>query len=479
MNKMIENFGLYLDLYELTMAQGYFFSNRKNMLANFDYFFRKNPFNSGYTIFAGLQDFLDLVEEFKFRDQSIDYLNQIGFKSEFLDFLKTFTFKGKIYSVNEGEIVFPNEPIMRVEGNLIETQLLESLLLNIINFESLIATKARRIRYTAKGKKIADFGLRRAQGLAAIHASRAAIIGGCDNTSNVLSAFLFDLIPTGTQAHSWIQSFGDELTAFRKFAEFYPNNCVLLVDTYNTLKSGIPNAIVVAKELEEKGYKLSAIRLDSGDLAYLSKRARKMLDEANLNYVKIIVSNQLDEYLIKSLIDQEAPIDGFGVGTNLITGQNDAALDGVYKISKVDDKPTIKLSDDLVKVTLPDKKKIIRCFNGENKFYADAIVLEDENVNDVDLIFHPHNTDKKCSLKNYKKETIISKVLEDGKIIQKKKSVNDISSYLNFRFSQLPDEHKRFEFPHIYKVGISKKLLALRNELLKRKDEQNESFIHS
>jgi nicotinate phosphoribosyltransferase len=343
--------------------------------------------------------------------------------------------------------------------------------LNIINFESLIATKARRIRYTAKGKKIADFGLRRAQGLAAIHASRAAIIGGCDNTSNVLSAFLFDLIPTGTQAHSWIQSFGDELTAFRKFAELYPHNCVLLVDTYNTLKSGIPNAIVVAKELEEKGYKLSAIRLDSGDLAYLSKQARIMLDEANLNYVKIIVSNQLDEYLIKSLIDQESPIDGFGVGTSLITGQKDAALDGVYKISKVDNKPTIKLSEDLAKVTLPGKKKIIRCFDSENKFYADAIVLEEENMYEIDLIFHPHNINKKCSLKNYYKEAIISKVFEDGKIIQKKKSVKEISEFLNFRFLQLPDEHKRFEFPHIYKVGISKKLLDLRDELLKRRDK--------
>lgn len=471
MDKTIENFGLYLDLYELTMAQGYFFSDRNNIHANFDYFFRKNPFNSGYTIFAGLEDFLKSVEKFKFGDQSIDYLYKLGFKSEFLDFLKTFRFNGKIYSVNEGEIVFPNEPIIIVEGNLIETQLLESLLLNIINFESLIATKARRIRYTAKGKKIADFGLRRAQGLAAIHASRAAIIGGCDNTSNVLSAFLFDLIPTGTQAHSWIQSFGDELTAFRKFAELYPHNCVLLVDTYNTLKSGIPNAIVVAKELEEKGYKLSAIRLDSGDLAYLSKQARIMLDEANLNYVKIIVSNQLDEYLIKSLIDQESPIDGFGVGTSLITGQNDAALHGVYKISKVDNKPTIKLSEDLAKVTLPGKKKIIRCFDSENKFYADAIVLEEENMHEIDLIFHPHNINKKCSLKNYYKEAIISKVFEDGKIIQKKKSVKEISEFLNFRFLQLPDEHKRFEFPHIYKVGISKKLLYLRDELLKRKDK--------
>ncbi|MCX7798465.1 MAG: nicotinate phosphoribosyltransferase [Melioribacter sp.] len=466
MDKIKDNFGLYLDLYELTMAQGYFLNGKENQQANFDYFFRNNPFNSGYTVFAGLQDFIDLLFDFKFSDDSINYLNKLGFNKDFIEYLKNFRFRGSIYSVNEGEIVFPYEPILRVEGNIIETQLIESLLLNIINFESLIATKARRLRYSAGDKKLADFGLRRAQGLSAIHASKAAIIGGVDNTSNVLSAFLYDMKPTGTLAHSWIQSYEDELTAFRKFAELYPQNCILLVDTFDTLKSGIPNAIKVAKELEQKGYKLNAIRLDSGDLAYLSKKARKMLNDAGLHYVKIIASNQLDEYLIKSLIDQKAPIDAFGVGTNLITGKSDAALDGVYKISMIENNPTIKLSDDVSKVTLPGIKKIFRFYNGEGKFYADCIALvEEENI---EIILHPFDIYKQCNVKDLKKELIISKILDNGQILIKPKSTKEISEYVSYRFSLLPEEHKRFEFPHIYKVGLSPNLKQLRDELIKR-----------
>ncbi|MEG8946481.1 nicotinate phosphoribosyltransferase [Rosettibacter firmus] len=461
-----KSLGLYLDFYELTMAQGYFLTGRGNLKANFDYFFRNNPFKSGYTIFAGLNDLFELLNDFKFDDESIDYLNQLGFKDEFIDYLKSFSFKGTIFSVNEGEIVFPYEPVVRVEGNIIETQLIESLLLNVINFESLIATKARRIRYSAGNRKVADFGLRRAQGLSAIFASRAAVIGGVDNTSNVLSAFIYDINPTGTQAHSWIQSFEDELIAFRKFAELYPQNCVLLVDTFDTLKSGIPNAIKVAKELEEKGYKLSAIRLDSGDLAYLSKKARKMLDDAGLNYVKIIASNQLDEYLIKSLIEQGAPIDAFGVGTNLITGKNDAALDGVYKISMTDNKPVIKVSDDVSKVTLPGIKTIFRYYNGENKFYADCIALNDED--EIDIMHHPFDIYKQCNLTGLKKELLISKVYESGKVLMNIKSTKEIAEFTNYRFSLLPEEHKRFEYPHVYKVGISTKLKNLRDEFIRK-----------
>jgi len=469
MKNIFENFGLYLDYYELTMAQGYFLSNRHNLKANFDYFFRNNPFGTGYTVFAGLADFLDLLQVFRFGVESINFLKSKGFKDEFLDYLKGFSFKGDIYSAKEGEIVFPYEPLIRVEGNIVETQIIESLLLNIINFESLIATKARRIRFAAKDKIIADFGLRRGQALAAFFASRAAIIGGVNSTSNVLSAFNYDLIPAGTQAHSWIQSFGDELEAFRKFAEIYPDNCILLVDTFDTLKSGIPNAIKVAKELEQKGKKLKAIRLDSGDLAYFSKKARKMLDEAGLDYVKIAASNQLDEYLIKSLDEQSAPIDFFGVGTNLITGQKDAALDGVYKISQIENRPTIKLSEDISKVTLPGIKKIYRYFNGEDKFYADCITLDDEN--DIDLMFHPFDIYKKCNLKDLKREEILEQVVRNGNVIIQDKSINEIASYTEFRFSQLPDEHKRFEYPHIYKVGISPKLLELRDNLIRKNKE--------
>lgn len=471
MKKIFENFGLYLDYYELTMAQGYFLSNRHNLRANFDYFFRNNPFKSGYTVFAGLADFLHLLKIFRFSGDAIDYLYKKGFKSEFLDYLKDFEFKGNIFSVNEGEIVFPYEPLLRVEGNLIESQIIESIILNVINFESLIATKARRIRFAAKDKIVSDFGLRRGQGFASLFASRAAIIGGVNSTSNVLAAFNYDLIPVGTQAHSWIQSFGDELEAFRKFAEFYPDNCVLLVDTFDSLKGGIPNAIIIAKELEQKGKKLKAIRLDSGDLAYFSKKARKMLDDAGLGYVKIVVSNQLDEYLIKSLEEQNAPIDIFGVGTRLITGQQDAALDGVYKMSMINNSPTIKLSEDISKVTLPGVKKVIRYFNGEDKFYADCIALFDENENEIDLMIHPFDIYKKCNLKNLKSEELLKKVFEDGKILIENKSVAEIAEYTEFRFSQLPDEHKRFEFPHIYKVGISPKLLEYRDDLIKKNKE--------
>ncbi len=469
MKNIFENFGLYLDYYELTMAQGYFLSNRENVKANFDYFFRKNPFNSGYTVFAGLSDLLELIQQFKFGKEALDYLHEKGFKDEFLDYLKDFSFKGNIFSVCEGEIVFPYEPVLRVEGNIIESQVLESLILNVLNFESLITTKARRLRYAAKDKIISDFGLRRGQGLASLFASKAAVIGGINSTSNVLAAFLYDLTPAGTQAHSWIQSFDDELTAFRKYAEFYPDNCVLLVDTIDTLKSGIPNAIIVAKDLEAKGKKLKAIRLDSGDLAFLSKKARKILDDAGLDYVEIVASNQLDEYLIKSLLDQNAPIDFFGVGTSLITGRNDAALDGVYKISMIDFRPTIKISEDIAKVTLPGVKTIYRYFNGENKFYADCIALVNEK--EIQWMQHPFDIYKKCNLENLKREELMSIALKEGKPVKPEKSIKEIADYVEYRFSQLPEEHKRFEFPHIYKVGLSPELLKLRDNLLQQKKD--------
>ncbi|HKJ80578.1 MAG TPA: nicotinate phosphoribosyltransferase, partial [Ignavibacteriaceae bacterium] len=386
---LIRNFsGLYIDHYELTMAQGYFQDGRQNLPASFDYFFRKNPFGSGYVVFTGLQDLLQMVREFRFDKEAIDYLHKIGFNSDFLEFLKNFSFKGNIYAPEEGEIIFANEPAVRFEGNIIETQLIETLSLNILNFQSLIATKAARLRHSAGNKVLIDFGMRRAQGLAAIHGSRAAVIGGINSTSNVYGAYLYGLTSSGTQAHSWIQSYDDEITAFRKFANAFPENCVLLVDTNDTLKSGVPNAIIIAKELEEKGEKLSAVRLDSGDLAYLSKKTREMLDNAGLNYVKIVASNQLDEYLIKSLIEQGAPIDIFGVGTNLITGQKDAALDGVYKLGTSNGKPSLKISEDIDKVTLPGIKKIYRYLNGNGRFYADGIMLDDEI--EPDKIFHPH-----------------------------------------------------------------------------------------
>lgn len=267
-------------------------------------------------------------------------------------------------------------------------------------------------------------------------------------------------------AHSWIQGFEDELVAFREYALTHPENCILLVDTYHTLRSGVPNAIIIAKEMEKAGYRLSAIRLDSGDLAYLSKEARRQLDEAGLPYVKIVASNQLDEYIIKSLIEQDAPIDWFGVGTSLVTGKSDAALDGVYKLSLINNRPTLKLSEDLIKVTLPGEKKVVRYFNDNHKFYVDAISLANEKDDEIHTIFHPQHPERNTVVEGLKSETIVNKVVENGKVITDKKSVAEISGYRKFRVSQLPDEHKRFEYPHLYKVGLSKNLMNLRNDII-------------
>ena len=461
--------GLYTDYYELEMAQGYFYGGKKDDRATFDYFFRSNPYRGGFTVFAGLQDFLELLLRFTFSDSDIKYLKKQEFKPEFLEYLRHFAFSGNINSVKEGEIIFPNEPVLRVEGNIIECQLIESLLLNILNFESLIATKAFRVKLVSGKKIFADFGLRRAQGFGAIHASRAAYIGGASSTSNVLAGKLFDIPVSGTQAHSWIQSFDDELEAFRAYANIHPENTVLLVDTFDTLNSGVPNAIRVAKELEKKGYQLKAIRLDSGDLAYLSVKARHKLNEAGLDYVNIIASNQLNENVIKSLLqDQNAAIDAFGIGTELITGKSDAALDGVYKLAQVDDQPKMKISENIEKNTLPGIKQGYRFFDCNGKFYRDAILLESEDPDSVNHIFHPVYPEKNTSLAKCTFESLLQPVVEQGKITLDKQFLPDIHSYLMKRAAQLPDEHKRFISPHLYKVGISNKLMKTRDTLTKK-----------
>ena len=456
--------GLYTDHYELTMAQGYLLNNKKETPACFDYFFRKNPFKGGYVIFAGLTDLLEVLENLRFDDEDCKYLMSIGFAPEFADYLKSFVFRADIYAPEEGEVVFPYEPVVRVEGNIIETQIIETMLLNILNFESLIATKASRIRHAAGNRLVIDFGLRRAQGLGGVLASKAAVIGGVNSTSNVYSAFMFGLVSAGTQAHSWIQSYDDEITSFRDFARAFPKNCVFLVDTYDTLKSGIPNAIIVAREMEAQGEKLFGVRLDSGDLAYLSKSARKMLDDAGLRYVKIVTSNQLDEYLIKSLLDQGAPVDAFGVGTKLVTGQDDAALDGVYKLTMSASKPRLKISETPEKIILPGVKNVFRCIDNNGNFYADCITLIDEGH--VGTMHHPHQPGKSISVGPFKKEGLLRKVMEKGRIIMDRRKPAEISEYVNARLRQLPEEHKRFENPHIYKVGISKKLMDLRSEIV-------------
>ncbi len=456
---------IYTDFYELTMAQGYFLSGKHAQKATFDYFFRKCPFDGGYVVFAGLTDFLELLKDFRFTKAEIAFLKEQGFKDPFLKFLSTFEFKGDIYSVKEGEIIFPNEPVLRVEGNILEGQIIETLLLNILNYESLIATKAARIREVAGDKIVLDFGLRRAQGLGGIHGSKASVIGGLNGTSNVYSGLLFGLDVSGTMAHSWIQAFDDELTAFRTYAEHYPDSTVLLVDTYDTLKSGIPNAIKVGKELEAKGHKLKAVRLDSGDLAYISKKARKQLDEAGLSYVKIAASNQLDEFLIKSLTEQKAPIDLFGVGTKLITAYDNPALDGVYKLSSVAGKPTLKISENVEKITLPASKKVIRYLNNDGTFYCDGILLFDEES--ATTIQHPHFPTKTTSTKDFEATELPSKVIASGELQISLPSAQESAAYAKSRLQKLSQEHRRFDNPHVYKVGISRKLGELRDRLIK------------
>ncbi|ADR23090.1 nicotinate phosphoribosyltransferase [Marivirga tractuosa] len=457
--------GTYTDQYQLTMAQVYFHNDGEYQDAVFDYFFRKSPFDGGYTIFAGLENLIDILEDLSFSKQDIDYLRTQGFDQKFLQYLKDFKFTGKVYSVNEGDIVFPLRPVVRIEGNIIEAQIIETLLLNILNFQSLIATKASRIRLVAPHQSLIDFGMRRAQGLGSYHASRAAIIGGFDASSHVMAGRDFGIPVSGTMAHSFIQSYNDELTAFRAFAKSRPDDCVLLVDTYNTLKSGVPNAIKVAKEMEEEGYKLNGVRLDSGDLAYLAKRTREILDQEGLEYVKIAASNQLDEFVIKSLLEQGAPIDVMGIGTSLVTGNPDGALDGVYKLAFTKGKARIKLSENKAKVTLPGKKQVFRLRDDQQHLIgADVVTLDDENL--VDEMFHPFETDKSLKFPDCQQEPLLKMVMKNGKRLNKVKSLREIQKYSKERLAELPLEFKRFDNPHIYKIGLSKKLTDLRNRLI-------------
>jgi nicotinate phosphoribosyltransferase len=458
--------GLYTDKYQLVMAHGLYQTDKAFLPVTFDYFFRRNPFNGGYTIFAGLGELLEVLDKWEFSEDDANYLFRLGnFRPGFLCALRDFKFKGTIYSVREGEIIFPNEPVIRVEGNWMECQLLETLLLNIINFQSLIATKTARIRQVAGSKTIIDMGLRRAQGLGSMYASKAAIIGGANGTSHVLAAKEYGLNVLGTMAHSWIQGHDSELQAFRAFAEVYPDDSTLLVDTFNTLKSGVPNAIIVAKELAKKGHKLQGIRLDSGDLAYLSKQARKMLDYEGLQYVKIVASNQLDEHVIQSLEQQKAPIDIYGVGTNLAVGAPDGALDGVYKLSSCDHQPKMKFSDNPIKMSLPGPKDIYRFYNDDGTFYADGLTCA--GLPYPDIIIDPTFTDKSSYVWKLKNEPLLIKAVENGKLTTNIPNAKVSSIYAESRLQKLNEETKRFENPHIYKIGISKSLLKLREDFIK------------
>lgn len=462
---MLDFTGTYTDQYQLTMGQVYFLKGHTHHKAIFDYFFRKSPFKGGYAVFAGLQNLLEILKDLKFDEKDLKFLRELGLNSDYIDYLKDFRFRGQVYSVREGEVVFPGEPIVRIEANIIEAQIIETLLLNMLNFQTLIATKASRMAEQVKEGKLIDFGLRRAQGAGGYHASRAAIIGGFEATSNTRAGRDFEIPVSGTMAHSFIQSYEDELTAFRDFAEAHPENTVLLVDTYNTLKSGVPNAIKVGREMEKRGQKLKGIRLDSGDLAYLARKSREMLDEAGLEYVKIAASNQLDEHLIKSLLDQDAPIDIFGVGTSVITGQPDAALDGVYKLAYFRDVPRIKLSETISKITLPHRKQVYRIYDEKGQFTgSDVISLASED--NPEMMFHPFDPLKFKSVDKFKKEALLKKVMENGEILNPDYRLEEIAAYSKERLQKLPREYKRFFNPHIYKIGLSQKLKEERDRLI-------------
>ncbi len=468
---MINYSGTYTDQYQLSMALAYF-RKEKRQKAVFDYFFRKLPFEGGYAVFAGLDVLLDTLENLEFDANDLEFLDENGFPSDFLDYLDNFSFSGTIYSSREGDVVFPTRPVLSVESDIIEAQIIESLLLNILNFQTLVATKASRMRLMAGDMKLVDFGMRRAQGPGAYYASRAAVIGGFNATSNTRAGLDFNIPVSGTMAHSFIQSYDDELEAFRDFAAVHADNCVLLVDTYDTLKSGVPNAITVGKEMKERGEQLKGIRLDSGDLAYFAKESRKLLDAAGLDDVKIAASNQLDEYVIKSLNDQGAPIDLFGVGTSLVTGSPDGALDGVYKLAYANKAPRIKLSENTGKITLPDQKRVFRLVNDDGSWAGiDAVALKSEE--DFQIIHHPFEYGKSMKIDCYRKEDLLVRVMENGKRTAEKQSLEKIAAYSMERLSLLPDEYKRFENPHIYKVGLSLALKELRDQMIHEMTERD------
>ena len=471
----LRNLTMMTDLYQLTMMYGYYRTNTHRKQAVFDMFFRKPSEYSAYAIAAGLEQVIDYIKNLNFEEEDIQYLDSLNlFDRGFLDQLRELRFTGDIYAVPEGTVVFPNEPILRVKAPLFEAQLIETAMLNIINHQTLIATKASRVVLAAQNDSVMEFGLRRAQGPdAGIYGARAAIIGGCSATSNVLTGQMFGIPVKGTHSPSWGMSFPDELTAFRAYADAFPVSCLLLVDTYNTLKSGIPNAITVFKELRAKGYEPLGIRLDSGDLAYLTKKARVMLDEAGFPNAKITASNDLDEYLIWDLRAQGAKIDSYGVGTSLITSRGCPALGGVYKMSaEVVEKvmvPKIKISENPEKITNPGYKKVVRIYNGGKKAVADLIMLEEEEIDTGKplTIFDPVDTWKKMTLRNYTVKELLVPVFVNGECVYETPNLLDIQAYAKSELDTLWDEYKRLTNPHVFKVDLSQKLYDLKQKLLK------------
>ena len=469
---------LLTDLYELTMMQGYF-KNPTDQIVVFDAFYRKNPCDGAFAIAAGLEQVIEYIRDLHFTPDDIDYLKSLNiFDNDFLEYLRGFHFTGDIYAIPEGTVVFPREPLLKVIAPVMEAQLVETAILNIINHQSLIATKAARVVHAARGDGIMEFGLRRAQGPdAGIYGARAAVIAGCVGTSNVLTGKMFNVPVKGTHAHSWIMSFPDEYTAFKTYAEMYPNACILLVDTYDVLESGVPNAIRVFQEMKEKypGFKGYGIRIDSGDITYLSKKARKMLDEAGFPDCKICASNSLDEYIIRDMLIQGAKVDSFGVGERLITASPEPVFGGVYKLAAVEDKdgnviPKIKISENVSKITTPCFKKVWRLFDRETgKAIADVLTLHEEVIDDTKPyeIFDPEHVWKRKTVTNFRAVCIQEKIFEKGKCLVEEKSLKEIKEYCAAQVGTLWDEVTRFENPHQYYVDLSQKLWDVKDGLLK------------
>lgn len=475
-----KNLTLLTDLYQLTMMQGYF-KNPTDQVVVFDMFYRKNPCNGGYAIAAGLEQVIDYIKDLHFTYEDVQYFQSLGiFDADFLEYLRSFHFTGDIYAIPEGTVVFPREPLLKIIAPIMEAQLIETTILNIINHQSLIATKAARVCHAAKGDGIMEFGLRRAQGPdAGIYGARAAMIGGCSSTSNVLAGKMFGVPISGTHAHSWIMSFPDEYTAFKTYANLYPDACILLVDTYDTLKSGVPNAIRVFKELKEAGIKPKkyGVRLDSGDLAYLSKEVYKMLCNAGFEDAIISASSDLDEYLIQSLKNQGAKINLWGVGTNLITSKDNPAFGGVYKLAAVKTSseegfvPKIKLSENSEKITNPGDKTIYRIYDkNTGKMRADLICLADETFDESEdmIIFDPIETWKKTKIKGgtYTLRELLVPVFIKGECVYDSPSTMAIRENCLKEKATIWDETLRLTNPHEMYVDLSKKLFDIKAELL-------------
>ncbi len=476
---MKTNLTMLTDFYEITMANGYFENDMQNTIAYFDMYFRKVPDDGGFAIMTGLEQLIQYLEQLKFEPSDIEYLRSKNiFCEEFLDYLSNFKFECDVWAVEEGTPIFPNEPLVVVRGPIIQAQFVETMILLTINHQSLIATKANRIVRAAKGRPVMEFGSRRAQGYdGAIYGARAAYIGGCSGTACSIAEKHFGIPALGTMAHSWVQLFNNEYEAFKCYAKTYPDNCILLVDTYNVLKSGVPNAIKVHKEvLEPMGKRLKGIRIDSGDITYLTKKTRAMLDEADLKDCLITVSNSLDEYVIRDTLNQGAQIDMFGVGERLITSRSEPVFGGVYKLAAIEKGgkiiPKIKLSENVSKITTPGFKSLYRFFTKDtNKAIADVITLADEVIDDTKPyeIFDPEHTWKRQTLTNYTIKPLLTRIFDKGKCVYKSPSLEDIRNYCKEQVDTLWAEVKRFKNPHQYYVDLSLPLWKMKQQLIKSK----------